>query len=118
MLKYFGIKPVLTSVKNPQSHAPVEQLHQVILNMPVTKDIDNKVFDYKYPRGETLASIEWYIIVSYHRTIMATPVQAVSGRDMLFNLASVVDWKFVNAAKERQVDIDDVRENAKRVTHY
>ena len=49
---------------------------------------------------------------------MATPVQAVSGRDILFNLASVVDWKFVNAAKERQVDIDDVRENAKRVTHY
>ena len=36
---------------------------------------------------------------------------------MLFNLASVVDWRVVNAANQRQVDIDNVRENAKWVTH-
>ena len=50
----FSIKPVLTSVKNPQSNATVELVHQVILNMLVTKDIDNKVFNYIYPWGETL----------------------------------------------------------------
>ena len=48
---------------------------------------------------------------------MATPGQAVFGRDMLFNLASVVDWRVVTAAKQRQVDIDNVRENSKQVTH-
>ena len=36
---------------------------------------------------------------------------------MLFNLGSVVDWKVVTAAKQRQVDIDTVRENSKQVTH-
>ena len=36
---------------------------------------------------------------------------------MLFNLASVVDWRVVTAVKQRQVYIDNVRENAKRVTH-
>ena len=40
---------------------------------------------------------------------MATTGQDVFGRDMLFNLASVVDWRVVTAAKKRQVDIDNVR---------
>ena len=44
---------------------------------------------------------------------MATPVQAVFGRDMLFNLASVIDWQVATAAKQLQVDIDNVIENAK-----
>ena len=48
---------------------------------------------------------------------MSTPGKYVFGRDMLFNLASVVDWRVVTAAKQRQVDIIDVRENTKRVTH-
>ena len=42
LLKDFDIKSVLTPVKNPQDNAPVEQVHQVILNMLVTKDIDKK----------------------------------------------------------------------------
>ena len=41
---------------------------------------------------------------------MATPDQDIFGRDMLFNLASVVDWRVVTAAKQRQLDIDNVRE--------
>ena len=48
---------------------------------------------------------------------MATPGQYVFGRCMLFNLASVVEWQVATAAKQRQVDIDNVRENTKRVTH-
>ena len=48
---------------------------------------------------------------------MATPVQAIFGRDMLFNLASVFDWLVATAAKKRQVDIENVREKAKWITH-
>ena len=48
---------------------------------------------------------------------MSTPGQAVFGRDMLFNFASVVEWRVVNAARQSQVDIDNARENAKRVTY-
>ena len=46
LLKGFDIKPVLTSVKKYQANAPVERVHQLILNMFVTKDLGNKVFDY------------------------------------------------------------------------
>ena len=54
LLNYFDIKPVLTTIKNPQANAPVKRVHKVILNMLVTKDLDNKISDYIYPWGETL----------------------------------------------------------------
>ena len=92
LLKEFDIKPVLTSAKNPQDNSPVERVHQVILNMLVTKDLDKKFFDYIDPWDETLASIAWAIRASYYHNILSTPGQAVFGRDMLFNLASVIDW--------------------------
>ena len=91
-LKDFDIKTVLTPGKKPQANAPVERVHQVILNMLVTKDPDNKVFDYMYPWDETLSYIVLVITYSYHRIIMSMPVQPVFSRDMLFNLASVVNW--------------------------
>ena len=82
-----------------------------------TRDLYNKVFEYIYPWDETLESIAWEIRDSYNRTIIATPGQALFGWDMLFNLASVIAWQVITAAKQRQVDIDNVRENNKRVTH-
>ena len=109
LLNELYIKPVLTSVNNPQDNAPDERVHQVILNMLVTKDLDNKVFEYINPWGENLAYIAWTTRYSYHCTIMATSGQAVFGRYMLFNLASVFDWKVATAANQVQVDIDNVR---------
>ena len=47
---------------------------------------------------------------------MATTGEVVFGRDMLFNLASFVDWRVVTATKKRQEDIDNVQEKARRVT--
>ena len=48
---------------------------------------------------------------------MATPGKAVFVRYMQFNLTSVVDWRVVTASKQQQVDIDNVQENAWRITH-
>ena len=109
LLNNFNIKPVLMKVMNPQSHSLVEWLHQVILNMLVTKDLDNKVFDHIYLWGETLAYIAWAIRVFYHSAIMATTVQDFFGSYMLFNLASVIYWRVVTTAKQGQVHIDHIR---------
>ena len=84
-LKEFDIKPVLMSVKNPQANALVERVHQVILNMLVTKDLDNKVFDYTDTWGETLAYKSWVIRAYYNRTIIATPGQVAFGKSILFD---------------------------------
>ena len=117
LLKNIDIKTVLTSVKNPQANAPVEQVHQVILNMIVTKYLDKKVLNYIDPWGETLASIALAIRDPYHCTIMSTPGQAVFGRDTLFKIALVVDWQVATASKQSQVDIDNVIYKANQVTH-
>ena len=50
-------------------------------------------------------------------TIMATPCQAVFAREMLFNLASVVYWRVLTYTKQQQVDIDNVQQNTRKVTH-
>ena len=76
--------------------------------MLATKDLDNKVLDCIYSWGETIAYISWEIRASCHSTIIATPGQAVFGRDMLFNLAPVIDWHVATAVNQRQVDIDNV----------
>ena len=85
--------------------------------MLVTKDLDNKVFVCIYPWGKTITSIAWAVRASYHLTIMATPFQAVFGRDMLFNFVSVIDWRVSTPAKQRQVDTGNVRERSKQFTH-
>ena len=48
---------------------------------------------------------------------MSTPVQAVFLRDMLFDLASVVDSQVITAANQKQGDIDNAQWNDRRVTH-
>ena len=116
-LKGFDLKPILTSVKYPQGDSLVELVHQVILNMLVTKDLGNKFFNYIYPWGETLAYISWAIRASYNCNLMVTPGQSVFCRDMLFDLALVVDWKVATATKQRQVDFANVRENYRQFTH-
>ena len=99
-LNYFDIKPVLTTIKNPQNNYKVEWVNQIILNMLVTKYLANKVFDYIDPWGENLSYISWSIRDSDHHTIQATPGQYVFGIYMILKIASVVDWLVINAGKK------------------
>ena len=36
---------------------------------------------------------------------------------MLFNITSIIDWSVVTTRKQRQVNIDNVRENSRQVKH-
>ena len=104
LLKDFDIKPVLTSIKNPQSNAPVERMHQVLHNMIVTKDLDSQILDYIDIWGEILSSVAWAVCAAHHSTLNKTPGQLVFDRDMIFNLSTVVDWKTITETKQTQVD--------------
>ena len=68
----------------------MKRLHQVILNILVTKDLFYKVFNYIYSWGETLTSISWEIRASDDRSIYGKPGKAVFGRDTKFNLTSLL----------------------------
>lgn len=117
LLKDMTIKPVPTTVKNPQANAAVERVHQVLGNMLRTQDFKNQVFDYINPWGYILSSIAWAVRSSYHSVLQATPAQLVFGRDMMVNLQFAADWQAISRRKQAQVDKDNVRENAKRVAH-
>ena len=83
--------------------------------MNVTKDLSNKVFDSTYIWGETLL----YSMGKnhYHYTFKSFPDQSIYGRYMIFSLYSVVNWQVLAAAKQRQVEIGNVRKKSRRVTH-
>ena len=74
------IKPIFKKIKIPQDNAPMEWVHQIILNMFVNKNLANEVFDCIYTWVENLAYIVWSKRDSGHRNIQATPGQAIFGR--------------------------------------
>jgi Integrase core domain. len=117
LIEDFDIKPKCTTVENPQANAPVERVHQVIHNMIRTKDLSNHVFDYIDPWGEILSSIAWAIRALYHSTLGATPAQLVFGRDMIFNIKTIEDWRTITARKQKQVIKDNLQENNGRIDH-
>ena len=111
LLEYFVITSICTSINNLQSNAPVEHIQQVIYTIIVTKYLDIKVYDYIYPWVVNLASVEWSIRAYYNLNLVSTPVQAVFGRDMLFKLMSIVDWRVVTDSNQQQADINNFQKN-------
>ena len=67
--------------------------------MLVTKDLDNKFFEYIDPWIEILAYIAWARRAYYHCIVEAKPRQAVFSRDIIFNFVSFVEWKVITAKK-------------------
>ena len=86
--------------------------------MFLTKNLSSQIFDYMIdPWGEILSLIAWAGRASHHTTLDKTPAQLVFGRDMIFNLSTVIDWRAITLHKQKQVDRDNLRENARRITH-
>ena len=73
------------------------------------------MLDYLDPFGEILASIAWAVRASYNSATDATPAQLVFGRDMLFNLKALINWKELSLKKQKLVDKANLRENQNRI---
>ena len=101
LLKDFNIESVLTKIKNPQANVLVDQVHQVLLNIIVTRYFANRIFDYINSSGNTLAYTASTIMIFYYLTIQATPGLDIIGRDVIFNLESFVDWIVITAGKNQ-----------------
>ena len=98
------IKPTCTSIKNPQSNAILERVHQVTGSMLKTKDVANKIFDALDPWMESLSSIFFAVRCSYHSTLGATPGQLVFGPDMLLNISFKSNYrKYGNQNKSESI---------------
>ncbi len=59
----------------------------------------------------------WAIRSTYHTVFKASPGAAIFGRDMLFDISFVADWKQIGEYRQNQTDRSYTRENNKRVNY-
>ena len=59
----------------------------------------------------------WAIRSSYHTVLKASPGAAIFGRDMLFNIPFIADWKQIGEDRQRRTDLNNDNENKKRVDY-
>ena len=82
------MKPIKN--RNPQSNAIIEHSHQTIGNIIRTFDVSNIVNND--PWSGILAATMFAVCATYHRTLQASSMQLVFGRDAILNIKHVADW--------------------------
>ena len=78
-----------------------------------TKELCSQILDPIDPWGEMLASVAWTIHASFNTSQQATPAQLVFGRDIIFNLKSLINLKTMALKRQQKVDVANKRGNAK-----
>ena len=82
----YGIKAKPITVRNPQSNAIVERVHQVIENIICTFELESNYLDEDGPWKEILSATAFAVRSTFHTTLRNTPGQLVFGRDMILNI--------------------------------
>jgi hypothetical protein len=107
----YGIKCKPTSVKNPQTNAILEHVHQVIMAMLHTAEIDMANSVGASCIHTILINMSWAIHSTYHVVLKASLGAAHFGLDMLFNIPFLANWKKIGDHRQRQTDLNMECEN-------
>lgn len=113
----YGIKRKPITVRNPQANAIVERIHQVIANMVRSFELETNYLDVDNPWKGILSAAAFAVRSTYHTTLRKTPGQLVFGRHMIFNTTHIANWEVIRQNKQKLIDKNNKRENAKRVKH-
>jgi len=111
----YGIKRKPTTIKNPQANAICERVHQVLGTMMRTSELDMADSVHPADIDTFIYNAAWAIRTTYHTVLKASPGAAIFGRDMLFDISFVADWKQIGEYRQNQTDHSNTRENNKRV---
>ena len=115
-----GIKGCPSTVKNPQSNAILERVHDVMktslrtechTNPPTNTEEANAVVD------RVLASAQYAVRVCVHKTFGVSPGTIVFQRDMLLPIPIVVNLHQLRQRRQVLIDQNNLRENARRRHH-
>ena len=117
MIETFSIKHTPTTVKNPQANSIIERIHQVVMNMVRTTDIDMQDTCEPEMIDNILSNVGWAIRSTYHTMLGSTPGAAVFGRDMLFDIPYIVDWTDIGRRRQQQVEKSNALENKHRLSY-
>ena len=63
------------------------------------------------------ATTSFAVKSTYHTTLQKTPGQLVFGRDMILNIQHVANWELIRERKQKLINNNNARENAKRISH-
>ena len=111
----YGFSKKLITTRNPQANAIVERTHKVAHQMIDTtgvKDVDD--LDARWGFTGILSAVRRAVNSTVHTTLRATPSQLVFGRDALLNVSFQADWEAIRQRKQRLINLNNKRENAKR----
>jgi hypothetical protein len=59
----------------------------------------------------------WAIGSTYHTVLKASPGAAIFGRDMLFDVPFITDWKQIGENRQRRTEHNNDNKNKKRVDY-
>ena len=120
LLARFGIKNVTTTVKNPQSNAICERMHQTVGNIlrtviytnpPANQLEANQVLD------NALATAMHATRCAVNSTLQNSPGSIVYNRDMLIDVPLIADLTVIRDRRQALVDENLRRQNSKRREH-
>ncbi len=89
----YGLKRKPTSVRNPQGNAVLKWWHQTIMAMIHTAELDMAETVSKSDIADFLTNVTWTICSTYQTVLKISPGAAIFGRDMLFDVLFLADWK-------------------------
>ncbi len=89
----YDIKHKPTTIKNPQVNAICERIHSVLGTMMRTAEIDMAESVEPANIDTFIDNAACAIRSTYHRVLKASPGAAIFGRDMLFDVRFLADWK-------------------------
>jgi transposase InsO family protein len=98
------IKRKPTTIKNPQANAICERIHQVLGTMMRTSEIDMAESVEPADIGTFIDNAAWAICSTYHTVLKASLGAAIFGRNMLFDIPFIADWKQIGEFWQRQTD--------------
>lgn len=95
----------------------IERAHQTTANMTRTFELEDACLDEDNPWTGMLTATAFAVRSTCHTALQAAPGQLVFNRDVMFNIKHVANWKAIKEHKQKKIDHNNARENAKRLEH-
>ena len=99
----YGIKKKPITKQNPQVNAIIERVHQTIGHLLRTALTNSNDLETKDPWKGILTAVVFAVRVTVRSTTCATPMQIVFGRDAIFNICHIADWRYIEEHKRQLI---------------
>jgi hypothetical protein len=113
----YGVKRKPTGIKNPQANAILERIHAVFTNMLRIAKLDMAQLVNASDIDIFLADAAWAICSTNPTVLKALLGEPIFGRDMLFDIPFIADWKKIREHRQRLTDLNTASENKGRIDY-